>query len=267
MTRNARIILFLVAFLLLPAVSPAKSQVGPRLKEYMTKTLLPHLWHDTKTTFTQPETWMWIGVGAALTVGAHQYDWQVNDYWKDHKQMYGLSDFGNDWWGAGELQGALALSMTLAGWHFENEKLANAGEVLIEAQIIQGVIINVIKPIANKERPNGSSNLSFPSGHTGTAFCTAAVLHDRFGWGVAVPLYTAAVITAMSRMDVQAHWLSDTVMGATIAMVTGYSVSRYHDDYPWDIKWGKSSENPSARVMVLPAFLDGKPGLSITAMW
>jgi len=262
--KTLKTILVCTIMICTPLPAMAASQAGARAREYFRYALLPHLWDDTKKTFTDPENLIWLGAGAGLTVIAHQYDWQVDDYWKDHKMAYGMATWGNDLFGAGEYQALLALTMTFSGWHFENEKLANAGEVLAEAQIIQGVIINVIKPIANKERPDGSDNLSFPSGHTGTAFCTAAVLHDRYGWKLGVPAYTAAVITALARQDVHKHWVSDTVMGAAIAMVTGYGVSRVHDDYPYDVRWGKK-EQP--QVMIVPEIGADGYGLVLAMAW
>lgn len=247
--------------LLAPSSLPAQSQVRLRSAEYFKEAFIPHLWEGTKNTFGRPENWGWLALGGGLTIIAHQYDGQVNDYFKDHKLAWGMADFGNDWWGRGELQGAIAASMMFSGWWLEHEETATAGEVLAEAQIIQGVVINVIKPIANKKRPHKGDNLSFPSGHTGTAFCTAAVLHDRFGWRLGAPAYAFAVITGLARMDVHAHWVSDVVMGATIAMVTGYAVSRHHDDYPYDVKFRKNG------VAFLPVIAEDGYGFSLHLRW
>ncbi len=243
--------------LLLPTPGLAASPIGARMKQYFRYAFLPHLWDDTKNTFGRPDNLLWLGAGVALTVAAHQYDGPVNDYWRDHKLDYGLADFGNDFWGNGAVQGGLALSLMFTGWGLDNDKLGDTGEVLAEAQLIQGAVINVIKPIAGKERPDHSDRLSFPSGHTGTAFCTAAVLHHRLGWHYGLPAYALAVVTAMARMDVQAHWLSDTVMGAAIAMVTGYAVSAYHDDYPYSVTWKKP------RLTLMPVFGDGRFGITV----
>ncbi|MFO8056184.1 MAG: phosphatase PAP2 family protein [bacterium] len=260
MSRQAKILL-LAVLLLLPATAYPESRIGSRMKLYFKEAFLPHLWYDTKTTFTEPKNWGYLAAGGALSVVAHQYDWQVNDYYKDHELAWGMAEFGNDWWGEGIFQGVLALSIMTGGYHYQNEEVASAGEALLEAQLIQGAIINIIKPIAHKERPNESSYKSFPSGHTGTAFCTAAVLHDRFGWKLGAPAYTFAVITGLARMDVQAHWVSDVVMGATIAMVTGYSVSQNYDPYPYKVRFHE------ADVLAMPLYRDDKYGMAVAASW
>ncbi|HUT53369.1 MAG TPA: phosphatase PAP2 family protein [bacterium] len=247
----------LLCILLFPAPGLCASQAAARMKVYFRDAFLPHLWDDTRNTFGRPANLLRLGAGAALTVAAHQYDGPVNDYWKDHRLDYGLADFGNEFWGNGGVQGGLALSLMFIGWGADNARLADTGEVLVEAQLIQGALINVIKPIAGKQRPDHSDNLSFPSGHTGTAFCTAAVIHHRLGWHYGAPAYALAVVTAMSRMDVQAHWLSDTVMGAAIAMVTGYAVSRYHDDYPYTVTWKKP------RLSLTPVLGEGRYGIMV----
>ena len=62
----------------------------------------------------------------------------------------------------------------------------------------------------------GSRYTSFPSGHTTVAFQTAAVLSYRYKLGFIA--YIPATLVALSRIILNAHWLSDTVMGAIIGV-------------------------------------------------
>lgn len=256
--RNLALVAGIIFFLPLQVLGD--SRAGPRMKEYVTDAFLPHLWNGTKATFTKPENLIRLGAGAALAALAHQYDEEVRNRFEDHRMGSDLSDLGNNW-GSGEIPAAISLAMMFSGWHSGNDGIADAGEALGEALIIQGIVINAIKPIANKERPNGSNNLAFPSGHTGAAFATAAVLHDRFGWEVGVPAYSLAVITGMARMDVEAHWISDVVMGAAIAMVTGYAVSGHHDDYPYDVRRKKPA------MTLSPMIGPDRQGIMVIATW
>ena len=257
---TSKSLIIVLTILLLPLTGFCASRAGQRMKLYFKDAFIPHLWDGTKNTFGKPENLAYLAAGGALAATAHQYDWEVDEYWEEHEMDYGLADVGNGW-GDAYLPIGLSVSMMLGGWHYENEKIANAGEALAEAMIIQGAVINIIKPIANKERPDQSDNLAFPSGHTGVAFVTAAVLHDRFGWKAGVPAYSLAVITGLARMDVEKHWVADVVMGATIGMVTGYSVSRHHDDYPYEVKRGGPA------LGLAPMVSPDRYGVLLVAAW
>ncbi len=176
---------------------------------------------------------MWLGAGAAMTAGAHQYDGDAQDYFRERPMNESASDFGNQVWGDGLFQAGLAASIMMTGYAAGDPQTSDLGETLAEALIIQGITVNLIKPVAGRERPNGENDLSFPSGHTSTAFCTAAVLHDRLGLWAGLPAYALAAMTGAARIDDEAHYLSDVVMGAAIGAVTGYAVSRSRDDRPF----------------------------------
>jgi hypothetical protein len=94
------------------------------------------------------------------------------------------------------------------------------------------VMVNAIKYTVGRERPDGSSNNSFPSGHTATAFMCATMLHKEYGltrsaW-YSVAGYTVATATAFSRQVNNRHWMSDTMTGAAIGVFSaelGYFVA------------------------------------------
>jgi membrane-associated phospholipid phosphatase len=80
-----------------------------------------------------------------------------------------------------------------------------------------------MKIIVSRERPNGSDNRSFPSGHATRAFVSAEFLHQEFGhlspW-VSIAGYTTASATAYLRLYQNEHWLSDVLAGAAIGMAS-----------------------------------------------
>lgn len=69
-----------------------------------------------------------------------------------------------------------------------------------------------------KERPDGSDNLSFPSGHTSSAFSGASFLARRYGWDVGLPAYLAASFTGYSRVHANRHDEWDVLAGAALAI-------------------------------------------------
>ncbi|MEG1935091.1 MAG: phosphatase PAP2 family protein, partial [Rikenellaceae bacterium] len=83
-------------------------------------------------------------------------------------------------------------------------------------------LVNGLKYTVRRERPDGSSNNSFPSGHAATAFMTATMFHKEYGL-TRSPLYSVlgyslATATAISRQFNNRHWMSDVLVGAGIGI-------------------------------------------------
>lgn len=88
---------------------------------------------------------------------------------------------------------------------------------------IMGVIVNSLKHTAKVERPDGSSNNSFPSGHTSMAFTNASFLHKEYGMvspGYSIGGYSAATLTGLGRNLNNRHWISDVLAGAGIGILS-----------------------------------------------
>jgi membrane-associated phospholipid phosphatase len=75
-------------------------------------------------------------------------------------------------------------------------------------------------------RPFSGSN-SFPSGHTAVAFAIATSIADETddSWSDIV-LYSAATLTAMSRINDDRHWTSDVLIGGLIGHLSARWVSK-----------------------------------------
>src|SRR5690606_1917679 len=79
---------------------------------------------------------------------------------------------------------------------------------------IMGILVNTIKYTGKVERPDGSSNNSFPSGHTSMAFTNASVLHKEYG--IVKPAYSiggfaASTFTGIGSNLYNTHWISDVL--------------------------------------------------------
>ena len=93
---------------------------------------------------------------------------------------------------------------------------ADAFSVAIMTGITQGM-----KYTIRRERPDNSRRNSFPSGHTGTAFLTATMLHMEYGWRSpwwSIGGYTLAAFTGVSRILNDRHWMTDVMAGAAIGI-------------------------------------------------
>jgi len=82
---------------------------------------------------------------------------------------------------------------------------------------IMGVSTTTVKHLADRPRPDGSNNYSFPSGHTANAFAAAEFLNQEYRdvspW-IGYAGYTVATATGALRLYNNKHWLSDVVAGA-----------------------------------------------------
>ena len=84
------------------------------------------------------------------------------------------------------------------------------------------VLEQALKHIVQKPRPDGSDNLSFPSGHTTSAFSGAAFLQRRYGWKYGIPSYIVASYVGYTRIQAKKHDGWDVLAGATIGIGTAY---------------------------------------------
>ncbi len=75
-----------------------------------------------------------------------------------------------------------------------------------------------LKQVIDRERPDGSDNDSFPSGHATNTFAAAGYLHRRYGWEYGLPAYALASWTAVSRVNTDHHHWADVLAGAAIAL-------------------------------------------------
>ena len=74
-------------------------------------------------------------------------------------------------------------------------------------------------------RPDGSSELSYPSGHTSGTFASATVLKRHFGWKVGIPAFSVASYVGASRLALNRHYLSDVVFRAAIGIAAGRTIT------------------------------------------
>lgn len=131
--------------------------------------------------------------------------------------------------------------------------------VLGTAYLIMGTTVTLIKHTGNVERPDGSSNNSFPSGHTATAFMGAEFLFqeykDKSVWyGIAG--YAVAAGTGFFRMYNNRHWLTDISAGAGIGILS-VKLAYFLQPYITKTLFGTNSSSSGRSVTALP-FYNGK---------
>ncbi len=95
--------------------------------------------------------------------------------------------------------------------------------VLATSYLIMTIAVRSLKSTSKVIRPDGSSDNSFPSGHTATAFVGAEFLWQEYKdvsvW-YGISGYAIAAGTGFFRMYNDRHWLSDVATGAGIGILS-----------------------------------------------
>lgn len=78
----------------------------------------------------------------------------------------------------------------------------------------------LLKEAVSRDRPNGSDDDAFPSGHASTAFQGASFIHRRYGLKAAWPAYVLATYTGWTRIDADEHDEIDVLAGAALGILS-----------------------------------------------
>ena len=124
----------------------------------------------------------------------------------------------------------LTFVMIGAGWLTRDQRMTNAGVDAFESSVLASFVTKAGKKIARRERPNGSDNQSFPSGHATSAFAIATAIATDYRDKPAVPViaYALATSVALARVHDNVHFPSDVVAGALIGRATANAITAGH---------------------------------------
>jgi hypothetical protein len=158
----------------------------------------------------------------------------------------------------------------LGGFILGEDELRKTGLMLTEAMVLNGAVTQGLKIIMGRSRPyanEGNYDIDFlalrfqeedyslPSGHTSAVFTMATVLSERIdNIYASVGLYSLAGWTAFQRIYADAHWFSDTFLGAAIGTVIGLEVVKLNSEY----------ETSRTNLSVVPLVNPNGYGVSIT---
>lgn len=258
---------WLVIFLLLAGQSGGQVDSvkfdGLYLEKYITDTrdlvLAPCRWDS--------RDWVKAAALAGTTILLTAVDEPVCDFFQARRSrsLDKLSHFGLEPWGNVYAMAAIG-GFVAAGELFNKPRSRSTGYLAAESFIVSGLLVRIPKLLAGRQRPDAwppaspsdfkgpFKGSSFPSGHTTAAFSVASVIAFQYGHKKWVPLvaYSVAGLTGISRMYDNRHWLSDVFAGAVVGTLTGRMICKSHQQDP---------------VRIVPAFMEGVPGFSMTYTW
>ena len=122
----------------------------------------------------------------------------------------------------------ITFAMIAGGWLAHDDHLRNSGIDALEASVISSMVTKIGKKAFRRERPNGSDNQSFPSGHATNAFAIATAISSDYGDqhpSVPIIAYTLATSVAFARVNDKVHFPADVVAGALIGRAVAKGVT------------------------------------------
>jgi hypothetical protein len=213
-----------------PSEQKAEAKEPPTPAHTGIRALLGNLGEDLKH-LPAKQNALLLAIGGGLAAGAHPYDGTFNVHLRSHYDTVNTAFAAGKYLGNTPEQVALSLGTYAFGRLFDAPKAAHLGMDLVQAQILTEMLVEPLKFATQRQRPDGSNHLSFPSGHAAVTFAGATVLERHLGWRRSVLGYTIASYVAASRLHDNRHYLSDVLFGAAVGSVAGRTVVHHAPDY------------------------------------
>lgn len=130
------------------------------------------------------------------------------------------------------------------------------------SQLISATFVVPLKHIVKEKRPDNSNNISFPSGHTATAFSSAQFMFREYkdtNFLLGSSGYLLAAFTGIYRTLNDKHWVGDVVAGAGIGIL---STELAYWLYP-KINGLLTGKNKNTSTIVMPFYQNKGLGIGV----
>lgn len=168
-------------------------------------------------------------VGTVFTSTGSFFDQSTKSFMTEKRRFAALGNVGHTAGGA-QIMAPLTAVLFVAGRAAHDTRFRAATYDAAHATIATGAYTFLLKKAVHRTRPNGSNRLSFPSGHTSNAIAWATIAHHYYGAKAGVPLYAAAGLIGLSRIERNVHHVSDVLAGATLGYIVGRTVLRQNGE-------------------------------------
>ncbi|WP_114416431.1 phosphatase PAP2 family protein [Marinospirillum perlucidum] len=180
----------------------------------------------------------------ALAVGAvalvYTQDEEIRDYWMDHLKSDDMDDVTGFLDDLGSPEGGAVIHgvTALSAWVLDDDYLMDTTALSVQSVLLSQAFAETSKRLTGRERPRdsggdstlwGEKGMSFFSGHASGAFAAMTVFAERYKHRPLVywSTYGVAAATALSRINEEAHWASDTLAGSLVGWGLGHLTLRY----------------------------------------
>jgi hypothetical protein len=164
-------------------------------------------------------------MGAAAVGLSTSLDGHTERFFESQRRFKSLGSVGQHL-GGKSIVTPLALGLFTVGRASSDSRLRAATYDITQAFVVNALYTSALKHTVGRVRPDGSDNLSFPSGHTSNAVAWATIVEHHYGPRLGIPAYFAAGLIGASRIEKNVHHLSDVLAGATLGYVIGRTVVR-----------------------------------------
>lgn len=168
-----------------------------------------------------------LSTSALLILSRRELEDRLQDDWSENEPMGELAPFG-------DLMGRMVPNflymgaMGIRSAYFDDKQAAYRMTLMFKVSAYSGFTTFFLKRVFNEQRPHKGDRLSFPSGHSTTAFAFASVVAlEHPNWKYEA--YALASIVGLSRINDNAHYLHDVVMGASIGTAFAYALHGNQD--------------------------------------
>ena len=177
------------------------------------------------------DPWVWAPLLGAATVQIDNWDHRISDWARRETPIFGsqadAARWSNDLRSASVVAHLATVAFTPGGGSGEEWLLNKAKGYGVQLFAATAAIetSSLLKNATDRERPDGSDNQSFPSGHVTTSAVYGRLAADNLGWmdlnrttrlTLNGGLDALTIGTAWARIEAGAHFPSDTFVGMAL---------------------------------------------------
>ncbi|TRW27328.1 phosphatase PAP2 family protein [Flavobacterium zepuense] len=142
--------------------------------------------------------------------------------------------------------------------------------IILTSLVLVNVTVASLKEVVHVRRPDGTSNDSFPSGHTTSAFAGAEFLYQEYKdvsvW-YGIGGYAIAAGTGIFRIYNDRHWFTDVITGAGIGILGTKAAYWMHPFIQRTLFGSKEKNNTKVSGLILPFYNGQQVGLAVSAQF